>query len=841
MASIQGKKERIICRLYIRHRCNRGDMCPFYHPGYSIPSDNPTMTWLTFCKNYKMGRCFLQDCKYFHITNEEEEAYKLGRDIAPTLLEQAMRKALLFDVALTGTRATCKSFLQGGCSLPTCPYRHISRHEFADEVLNTLRNEFEIVLGSGTDIPGQQAPPLAQSGPSMNPPLLMTPVMPRGFPGQEDPDDYTRKLENENLEIWRALDPEQKAMNLDEIRERLLTLQAALQWKDEDMGARNEGAFLNDSLAPILPMPAMNFGNNEPLLVPPNLEIMKRINQFMRGNDNQPDSESDCKLFIGGLDKRTETPALTRYFSRWGEIVDSVVMRDKNGKARGFGFVTFMRSYMAEEAERSGPHIIDGKIVDVKFAQPRSKDDPRAITDNVGSSSMAPSGKPYKLFVGGLSDAVNTKALEVYFQRYGQIIDAVAIQDSKTKRPRGFGFVEFASEESLEIVLSDCPHMICGCNVTVERPMPRDNDKQGKPLLPSNRGGRDLGGRSGSEERQRVDQTEDKESCKMFVGGISPSTRERTLKEYFSQFAIVVSAIVQRDSNRASKGYGFIVFEQPHMVEDVLESGPHEIDGRRVDVGHASKKSEPSRKPPVRERERERHRPEPKMEKISTNDDRKLYVGNLPDYFTQNDLRDHFSAYGEIQKVEIKQLAKNKKMFGFVIYAEPEMVDAALADAPHQINGCIIETNYASKKGSRDGRRDINSRRTSDRDREDMDDESEQTFKLYIGNLSYESTEESLYDYFIKYGEITETKVNTDANGVSKGYGFVTFADELSGREAIDDAPHEIDGQEVNIASAKERNQEKREVFKRRYDRESSDEPPSLTSKRRAEKRSHLD
>ncbi|KAL6652862.1 hypothetical protein ACP70R_011787 [Stipagrostis hirtigluma subsp. patula] len=56
-------------------------------------------------------------------------------------------------------------------------------------------------------------------------------------------------------------------------------------------------------------------------------------------------------------------------------------------------------------------------------------------------------GITYKLFIGGLSHFATEDSLAEAFSRYGQVIEATIVTDKVTNRPKGFGFVKFASEE----------------------------------------------------------------------------------------------------------------------------------------------------------------------------------------------------------------------------------------------------------------------------------------------------------------------------------------------------------------------------------------------------------
>lgn len=60
--------------------------------------------------------------------------------------------------------------------------------------------------------------------------------------------------------------------------------------------------------------------------------------------------------------------------------------------------------------------------------------------------------------------------------------------------------------------------------------------------------------------------------------------------------------------------------------------------------------------------------------------------------------------------------------------------------------------------------------------------------KLYVGNLSYSTTEDDLRDAFAKIGEVqSATLIIDQANGRSKGFGFVEMASDEDAAKAIAD------------------------------------------------------
>lgn len=59
--------------------------------------------------------------------------------------------------------------------------------------------------------------------------------------------------------------------------------------------------------------------------------------------------------------------------------------------------------------------------------------------------------------------------------------------------------------------------------------------------------------------------------------------------------------------------------------------------------------------------------------------------------------------------------------------------------------------------------------------------------KLYVGNISYEATENDIKELFSEIGEVESVKIITDAySGHSKGFGFVEMASEEDAKKATE-------------------------------------------------------
>ncbi|KAI9571855.1 hypothetical protein HD554DRAFT_2070013 [Boletus coccyginus] len=135
--------------------------------------------------------------------------------------------------------------------------------------------------------------------------------------------------------------------------------------------------------------------------------------------------KDEGKMFIGGLNWDTTDDGLRKYFSEFGKVDACTIMRDPDGRSRGFAFLTF------EDAEPvnavlARDHILDGKSIDPKRAIPRE--------EHLRNT---------RYFVGGLSPSTTADSMREFFSTFGKVVDATVMVDRDSGRSKGFGFITF--------------------------------------------------------------------------------------------------------------------------------------------------------------------------------------------------------------------------------------------------------------------------------------------------------------------------------------------------------------------------------------------------------------
>uniref|UniRef100_A0A3P9CJ92 DAZ associated protein 1 n=1 Tax=Maylandia zebra TaxID=106582 RepID=A0A3P9CJ92_9CICH len=148
---------------------------------------------------------------------------------------------------------------------------------------------------------------------------------------------------------------------------------------------------------------------------------------------------------------------------------------------------------------------------------------------------------------------------------------------------------------------------------------------------------------------------------KLFVGGLDWSTTQETLRNYFSQYGEVVDCVIMKDkTTNQSRGFGFVKFKDPNCVRTVLETKPHNLDGRNIDP----KPCTPRGMQPEKSRTKEGW----KGSKADSNKSKKIFVGGIPHNCGEPELRDYFNRFGVVIKYfKLAQIAEIKGFMDFLL------------------------------------------------------------------------------------------------------------------------------------------------------------------------------
>ncbi|XP_020895339.1 heterogeneous nuclear ribonucleoprotein A/B isoform X2 [Exaiptasia diaphana] len=180
------------------------------------------------------------------------------------------------------------------------------------------------------------------------------------------------------------------------------------------------------------------------------------------------------KLFVGGLSYDTSKEGLKKYFSQFGDVVGVDIKFDAvTGRPRGFAFVQFKYQSQADAVVNGGPHILDGRTIDPKYAAPIGK---------------PPHLRVKKIFVGGLKAETSDDHIREYFGKYAPVKEIEYITEHTSNKRRGFCFVSFESEDTVDTICETQFHNVNGNKVEVKRALPKELQQQQAILKATGRG-----------------------------------------------------------------------------------------------------------------------------------------------------------------------------------------------------------------------------------------------------------------------------------------------------------------------------------------------------------------
>eukprot|EP00802_Teleaulax_amphioxeia_P008838 Tamp_08849.p1 GENE.Tamp_08849~~Tamp_08849.p1 ORF type:complete len:500 (+),score=120.90 Tamp_08849:57-1502(+) len=200
-----------------------------------------------------------------------------------------------------------------------------------------------------------------------------------------------------------------------------------------------------------------------------------------------------------------------------------------------------------------------------------------------GSSDPSKEGPPgCNLFVYHTPPSWGDNEIAAAFAPYGKIVSATIMKNKATGLSKGFGFVSFDNTTSANNAIAG----MAGFEVEGKRLKVEIKKAKGE----ANFGMLGAGG-GGSPEKQHGPA-----GCNLFIYHCPAAWDDEAIKQAFSPYGAIVSATIMKDkSTGASKGFGFVSFDNPIAAQQAIQGmNGHEVEGKRLKVELKQAKGPPA-------------------------------------------------------------------------------------------------------------------------------------------------------------------------------------------------------------------------------------------------------
>ena len=255
----------------------------------------------------------------------------------------------------------------------------------------------------------------------------------------------------------------------------------------------------------------------------------------------------------------------------------------------------------------------------------------------------------------------------------------------------------------------------------------------------------------------------------LFIKGIPKNITPREVYEYFLQFGDISSCKICEDEFGNHNGYGYITYYKIEDAQKAIDESKDKkiFDSNNIEISPFQKRNERI---------------------INSYDNRKIYINNIPEKYTREDLEKLCNEYGKVEdcNIFIDKICKN---FGIVQFSsENEAKEALNKLNGKEIDGNILtskifQTKYEHKQYLENSTKRIN--------------EQNINCNLHIKNIPLTVKEEDLTKIFTKYGNVISARIEKskvekkEEKGkfeiVSKGFGYISFDKPESAKNAMED------------------------------------------------------
>ena len=365
----------------------------------------------------------------------------------------------------------------------------------------------------------------------------------------------------------------------------------------------------------------------------------------MNSTSNSSNHYPIASLYVGDLAPDVTEAILFEKFSSAGPVLSIRVCRDIiTRRSLGYAYVNYQN---AADADRAIDTLNFEKLASKPIRIMWSQRDPSLRRSGLGN-----------IFIKNLDKTVDNKVMFDTFSVFGNILSCKVSYDDKGQS-KGYGFVHFDSEEAATSAITNLNgKIVIGKKIYVGKFVSR-KERDTK-----------MGGH--------------RRFTNVYVKNlpVEEFNTDEKLNDLFSPYGSITSAIVVKDDNNKSKGFGFVCFASAEGAEaavSALNGKDMGIPNKPLYVGRAQKKAE-------REAELKRRQEAIKAERINRSQGVNLYVKNLEDSVNDERLQKEFSAFGTITSAKVMTDDKNQsKGFGFVCFSTPEEATKAVTEMNNRI------------------------------------------------------------------------------------------------------------------------------------------------------------
>eukprot|EP01025_Chloroclados_australasicus_P065315 TRINITY_DN8908_c1_g1_i1.p1 TRINITY_DN8908_c1_g1~~TRINITY_DN8908_c1_g1_i1.p1 ORF type:complete len:512 (-),score=41.64 TRINITY_DN8908_c1_g1_i1:3201-4736(-) len=416
--------------------------------------------------------------------------------------------------------------------------------------------------------------------------------------------------------------------------------------------------------------------------------------------DNIPQSsDSPTRIAVSGIPWETSDADFKRHFMQFGEVEYAEVIRDRQGRSKGIGFVAFSNPDTARMV-LSVQHVLDHRRIEVKV-------DSRDVNRN-------------RVFVARIPDTLSETEFRNYFEQFGRVQDAYMPRDHTKQGYRGIGFVTYDDAESVDRVIK-LKHVIKGVEVAVDLAIIKGDIMRNTPnpvSIPS------------SSNDYAVQQLQ-RGLLSMNIGGGQAQTGymspppQQPLQNIATEQAPSVFSFSEESFSPTSTGSGGFIdqnnrFRGAHYLQQQqLQQHPqmHALGARLsphvVPQHYSNPHSGPSSPipPPQADYLVLQQVAQGQMPLSSQGSDvvdnpgpanaragPRIFIGKLSKDTTEQDVREYFQSFGFVLDVYMPKNKDNKKEhrgFGFVTFETEASIKRVVSHGMHKIRGANIAIDVA--------------------------------------------------------------------------------------------------------------------------------------------------